>query len=538
MGKKRKRYAGIRAATKEGASSQPIHSQALGDEVKESRDLEFAAERKQVERVKRQKLVAERELEDARKEEKSLRAKLRSTRGAEARAAIKAQKSAATERRRQLQSAMDVRVASDGESDNSDEDEDGGMDARMREKIIKQTQEQRAEVEAEVTEPISSAAVKVSSILHDVGKPRDEVDDSDSDDGVDAGDRSVSLMGADEGDTMTEGDLTFLDGAEITEDDELALALFESARVGEEGNAPRGRTLGDIIMEKMREQEEERMRAEAIAADPERAAREKKIADVYGLVGQLLSRYRAGKLPKAFKIIPKSANWEDLMYYTRPDTWSPQASYQATRIFSSMKAREIERFYRDVLLPKCLDDIEENKKLNYHYFEALIKASGKPDAFNKGIIFPLCEMRACTMRQATVFSAILKKVSIPVLHSAAALLYMAQQPWSPANGMFVTAVLEKGYALPYRVVDSVVEYFACMKNDGRAPPVAWHRSLLVFAQKYKAELESHQKDRLKLLMRVHNHALESWVHDCYVLILLSLPGIRNECSENEIRGLR
>jgi hypothetical protein len=37
-------------------------------------------------------------------------------------------------------------------------------------------------------------------------------------------------------------------------------------------------------------------------------------------VGVILGRYRHGKLPKAFKIIPALSNWEDIVC---PDTLSP-----------------------------------------------------------------------------------------------------------------------------------------------------------------------------------------------------------------------
>ena len=37
------------------------------------------------------------------------------------------------------------------------------------------------------------------------------------------------------------------------------------------------------------------------------------VVEMYKEVGQLLSRYRTGKLPKAFKIIPNMVNWEQLL---------------------------------------------------------------------------------------------------------------------------------------------------------------------------------------------------------------------------------
>lgn len=40
----------------------------------------------------------------------------------------------------------------------------------------------------------------------------------------------------------------------------------------------------------------------------------------------MLRTYTAGKLPKAFKILPALANWEEVVYLTRPDDWTPHVS--------------------------------------------------------------------------------------------------------------------------------------------------------------------------------------------------------------------
>lgn len=110
-------------------------------------------------------------------------------------------------------------------------------------------------------------------------------------------------------------------------------------------------------------------------------------------VGKLLSRYRSGSLPKAFKIIPSLENWEEILYLTNPDEWTPNAMFQATRIFASnFNAKMAQRFYNLVLLPKVRDDFRESKKLNYHLYMALKKSIYKPAAFFKGILLPLCEV--------------------------------------------------------------------------------------------------------------------------------------------------
>ncbi len=45
----------------------------------------------------------------------------------------------------------------------------------------------------------------------------------------------------------------------------------------------------------------------------------------------MLKTYTAGKLPKAFKILPALANWEEVVYLTRPDEWTPHVSTHTLR---------------------------------------------------------------------------------------------------------------------------------------------------------------------------------------------------------------
>lgn len=53
-------------------------------------------------------------------------------------------------------------------------------------------------------------------------------------------------------------------------------------------------------------------------------------------------------------------------------------------------------FYNLVLLPRVREDIRLNKRLNYHLYQSLRKSLYKPDAFFKGILLPLAEVRRGT----------------------------------------------------------------------------------------------------------------------------------------------
>ena len=46
-----------------------------------------------------------------------------------------------------------------------------------------------------------------------------------------------------------------------------------------------------------------------------------------------------------------------------------------------------------------------------------------------------------------------------MLHSAVAILKLAEMEYSGASALFMRVLLLKKYALPYRVVDSLVDYF-------------------------------------------------------------------------------
>ena len=76
------------------------------------------------------------------------------------------------------------------------------------------------------------------------------------------------------------------------------------------------------------------------------------------------------------------------------------------------------------------------------------------------------------------------------MHSAAALIRLANMDYSGPNSLFIRVLLDKKHALPYKVVDALVFHFIRLSNTYKAKrgeseklPVLWHQSLLVFAQR-------------------------------------------------------
>ena len=304
----------------------------------------------------------------------------------------------------------------------------------------------------------------------------------------------------------------------MTEEDEKAMQLFMNP-----DKQPR-RTLADFIQEKIKDKQVE-IATQTSEAPSLSHHMDEKVVAVFNGVGKILSKYRSGKLPKAFKVIPSLCNWEEVLYHTEPDKWSAAAMFQATRIFSSnFSAAKAQRFYNLILLPRIRDDISEYKRLNFHLYMSLKKALFKPAAFFKGILLPLCESGTCSLREALIISSVLAKTSIPMLHSSAALLKIAEMEYSGANSIYLRTLLDKKYALPYRVIDAVVFHFLRFASDPRKLPVLWHQSLLTFVQRYKEDLAVEQKEALLELIRSKSH------HEI-------TPEIRREIMNSKCRDL-
>ena len=101
--------------------------------------------------------------------------------------------------------------------------------------------------------------------------------------------RTTSLMMRDDGDELT-----------VNAEDEGTERSMPS-------DVKERRTLADIIMEKLKEKESADAAKESENREDEYGGLSPQVVEVYTSVGKLLSRYRAGKLPKAFKIIRRYA---------------------------------------------------------------------------------------------------------------------------------------------------------------------------------------------------------------------------------------
>lgn len=105
----------------------------------------------------------------------------------------------------------------------------------------------------------------------------------------------------------------------------------------------------------------------------------------------------------------------------------------------------------------------------------------------------------------------------PTLSHSPSPTHSHRHPPSPAQ-----VLLDKKYALPYRVIDALVDHFVGFKHETRHLPVVWHAALLCFVQRYKHEIRAEDKSALRGLLKSQHHykvsrgccVCEGWEHAC------------------------
>ncbi|XP_005108239.1 bystin [Aplysia californica] len=370
----------------------------------------------------------------------------------------------------------------------------------------------RAEDDAFVDEKLSK------KILAQARKQEEDLDVSNSEDAwpslskkKDSGKKAVRLGGASaaaESDSEDEDVTKHLfenfsslekTVTEINEEDEEDLRRFMNP------NPKERRTLADIICEKLAEKKTAmtEMMSEAPIIDEEL---DDNVRQHFIQIGDVLSHYRSGKLPKGFKVIPSFPHWQQLVELTRPENWTAASVYAATRIFvSNLPKYHFKEFCNLILLPRIRDDIAEYKRLNFHLFQALHKAIYKPGDFYEGIVLPLCESGDCTLREALIVAGVVSQTSIPVGYSAAALILISKMEYNGANSIFMKTILNKKYSLPLSAIDAVVEHFMGFREVEDQMPVLWHQCLLTLVQRYKQDLTKEHKLGILRLIAFHDH---------------------------------
>uniref|UniRef100_A0A0K8VTG8 Bystin n=1 Tax=Bactrocera latifrons TaxID=174628 RepID=A0A0K8VTG8_BACLA len=128
----------------------------------------------------------------------------------------------------------------------------------------------------------------------------------------------------DENKDVTEND--FMDNLEIDAEDAKAFERFQNPQEGK-----RTLKLSDIILEKIQEKQQDIQSKLTDNGSLNIEDIDPRVREMYEGVRDVMKRYRSGKVPKAFKIIPRLRNWEQILFITEPHNWSAAAMFQGTR---------------------------------------------------------------------------------------------------------------------------------------------------------------------------------------------------------------
>ena len=250
-----------------------------------------------------------------------------------------------------------------------------------------------------------------------------------------------------------------------------------------------------------------------------------KVIATYKKLGVVMKTFRSGKLPKAFKVIPLVSNWEELLFLTSPHNWSPNATYEATKIFASnLNAKMAQRFYSLVLLENVRENISKFKKLSCHLYAAVKKSIFKTGAFFRGFLLPLAE--DATAREAVIIGSVLAKCSFNNLDAAAVIMKLTHMDYEVGTGFFLKTLLAKKYALATQVIRALIKFFLKFAEDEmeededsddmpaaagtgeqaeKQMPVIWHQTLLTLVQCYRPYLTLSDCLKLRSLIKVQFH---------------------------------
>ncbi len=219
----------------------------------------------------------------------------------------------------------------------------------------------------------------------------------------------------------------------------------------------------------------------------------------------VLAKYRSGKLPQAFHVLPQAKQWAELLTYTNPDGWSAQATCAVTsKLVSNLSDSHegLRAFLREILLAKCISDINENKKLNHHYYQALRKALYKPKSFFRGVYLPLA-MEEGNKKVALIIGSVVSNFSIPAKYSEAAMLALCNMNPNTTTVLLLRMLLQKRYALSPRTIAALVQYFGAAGDDRQ--PLVWQKSLLLFVQTSVGRMTEEQKRAVISTADRHKH---------------------------------
>ena len=234
------------------------------------------------------------------------------------------------------------------------------------------------------------------------------------------------------------------------------------------------------------------------------------VIEIYKKLGTLLKNYKGGKLPKAVVVVASKKDipdWYDLLMYSNPFQWSPNAVEAITVLFAQTASdKRCRLFFKNILLEYVKSILDDVKTLPRNIWDALVAASRRAKSFVLGVMVPLASESVCSQKEVRVISALVTRVKLPGDLVNSFLVWLCEgKEITVTRTIFVARYVQKGKALAVRATDAIFGYFMQFAAETEIQPLVWHKALLDFAKNYARDLTTEQKEMMvdELLVKQH-----------------------------------
>lgn len=212
--------------------------------------------------------------------------------------------------------------------------------------------------------------------------------------------------------------------------------------------------------------------------------------------GVMLRLYRSGKIPKILKILPILENFEEFLWYTRPDLWSYQALFVVTRFFlSKLNKKQTQRFFSLILVPRIQELLFRKKKINPLIVKLLKFTTKNGKAFFYDIMTPLCISRKCSNQESAFFASFITNQSFYQSNVTCfiAIILRDEFIFGPKISI-LRAIISKKYNLPNKILELLIDFFFLTKE--KLGQQNFKKCFLIFVKNYSRFFSKEDKKKL------------------------------------------
>lgn len=234
-----------------------------------------------------------------------------------------------------------------------------------------------------------------------------------------------------------------------------------------------------------------------------------KAREIYQNLGKILKVYTSGKLPKALTVLSsqKVKDWLQLLYVSEPHSWSSNALFAITTLFTQTASdSKCKKFFTYILLDILQYHLENSHKLSAKVWQALLKSGRRPKPYIFGILIPIVEQNNFSKKEAKIFTQVIVRVKLPLEYSNAFLFKICSNPEiSVSKTIVISKFIEKRQGLAIKIIDAIFAYFMGYLAIKEQQPIFWHQTLLKFVKNYGENINFEQREAFDQLLKFHKH---------------------------------